>query len=53
MYDYEEDCKLTVTELRKFKGFEDISEEEGEKLIDALHQLTVICYEEFITNDLT
>lgn len=36
--------KLTVEELRKCRGFEEISESEGNEIIDSLFQLAVIVY---------
>jgi len=40
-----QDWSMTVEELRRFKQFENISEEEGEKVIDSLVQLAIIAYE--------
>lgn len=36
--------KLTVEELRKCRGFEEISESEGNEIIESLFQLAVIVY---------
>lgn len=35
-------CRLTIDELRKCKGFETISESEGSEIIESLFQLAVI-----------
>lgn len=40
-----ENWRMTVKELRKFEGFENISEEEAEKVIDSLVQLALIVFE--------
>lgn len=40
----EEKIKLTNNELRKFKGFEVISDSECENIIDALVKLAIIVY---------
>ena len=37
--------RMTVEELRKFEGFENISEEEAENIIDSLVQLAKVAYE--------
>lgn len=44
--------RLTVKELRECKGFEDISDEEGEKLIDTLFQLSKIAYNVYVSDDI-
>ncbi|MWB95173.1 hypothetical protein GON26_12450 [Flavobacterium sp. GA093] len=36
--------KLTIEELRSCKGFETVSEAEGQEIIDSLFQLAVIVY---------
>ncbi|KAF2338830.1 hypothetical protein [Flavobacterium ginsenosidimutans] len=36
--------KLTVEELRRCRGFEEISESEGNEIIESLFQLAVIVY---------
>lgn len=36
--------KLTIEELRSCKGFETISEAEGQEIIESLFQLAVIVY---------
>ena len=36
--------RLTVKELRRCKGFENITDEEGEKVIDNLVQLSLISF---------
>lgn len=36
--------KLTIDELRGFKGFEKVSESEGQDIIESLFRLTVIVY---------
>lgn len=36
--------KLTIEELRSCKGFETVSESEGQEIIDSLFQLAVIVY---------
>lgn len=36
--------KLTIEELRTFKGFEAISESEGQDIIESLFRLAVIVY---------
>ncbi|MBS7233825.1 hypothetical protein KHA90_22675 [Flavobacterium psychroterrae] len=36
--------KLTIEELRSCKGFETISESEGQEIIESLFQLAVIVY---------
>lgn len=47
MYDNgfdEEKIRLTNDELRKFKGFETISDSECENIIDSLVKLAIITY---------
>lgn len=39
-----EKIKITIEELRKFKGFETISDSEAESIIDSLAQLAIIAY---------
>lgn len=36
--------RLTIKELKESKGFEDISDEDGERVIDTLVQLCLISY---------
>ena len=40
----EENTRLTIEELRKFKGFEEISESEAKEIIESLFQLAIIGY---------
>lgn len=40
----EENTRLTIEELRKFKGFEEISESEVKEIIESLFQLAIIAY---------
>lgn len=40
----EENTRLTIEELRKFKGFEEISESEAKEIIETLFQLAIIAY---------
>ncbi|WP_269221884.1 hypothetical protein [Flavobacterium sp. IMCC34518] len=40
----EDNTKLTIEELRKFKGFEEISESEAKEIIESLFQLAIIGY---------
>lgn len=37
--------RLTLEELREIKGFENISEEEGERIIDTVVQSALIAFE--------
>ncbi len=39
-----EKIKITIKELRKFKGFENISDSECEEIIDSLLKLSIIVY---------
>ena len=39
-----EKIKITIKELRKFNGFENISDSECEEIIDSLLKLAVIVY---------
>ncbi len=39
------DWRLTVKELKECQGFEDISDEESDKIIDSLVQLGLVVYE--------
>lgn len=44
---YEDELKkvrITVNELRKFKGFESISDEKAGVVIEMLLKLSIICY---------
>lgn len=36
--------KLTTSQLRKHKGFENIDETDAILIIDALYQLSLLCY---------
>lgn len=40
----EEKVRLTTNELRKFKGFETVSDSEAESIIDSLVQIAIIAY---------
>lgn len=40
----DEKVKITIKELRKFKGFENISDSECEEIIESLLKLSVIVY---------
>lgn len=40
--------KLSIDELKKLNGFENLNNEEAEKVIDILERLSVICYELFM-----
>lgn len=40
----EENTRLTIEELRKFRGFEQISESEAKEIIESLYQLAIIGY---------
>jgi len=42
--------KLTISELRQFKGFENIPEDEATNIIDTLYKLTLIAFNEIIKN---
>jgi hypothetical protein len=42
--DNEYNERLTVNELRKFRGFEEISDSEAENVIDSLVRLAMIMY---------
>lgn len=44
-----EDTKLTVEELRQHKGFEEIKEAEAIQIIDQLHNLCIIIYENYVS----
>jgi len=48
--DDSEDWRMTVEELRKFDGFQNISKEEAEKTIDFLVQLALIAIEIKLNN---
>ena len=39
--------KLTLEQLKRYKSFENVSEEEGEKIINTLYQLSIITYKHF------
>ena len=36
--------RMTVNDLRKFRGFESISDEEGGKVVDMIFRLAVLSY---------
>jgi uncharacterized protein (DUF2225 family) len=36
--------KLTVSELRKYKGFENISDNDAEIITEGFYQLSLLCY---------
>ncbi len=36
--------RLTVSKLKKYKGFEQIGEEEATKIIEGLYQLSLLTY---------
>ena len=36
--------KLTISQLRKHKGFENIDDTEAEMIIDSLYELSLICF---------
>jgi hypothetical protein len=40
----QENTRLTIEELRKFKGFEDLTENEANEIIESLFQLAIIGY---------
>ncbi|MCP2025804.1 hypothetical protein L1276_000944 [Flavobacterium sp. HSC-32F16] len=40
----EDNCKLTLAELRRCEGFEDVSDLEGEEIIESLYKLSLIAY---------
>jgi len=37
--------KLTILELKQFKGFENIGNDEAEIIAEELYQLSLLCYE--------
>jgi len=37
-------CKLTLDELRKCAGFADVSDSEGEAIIESLYRLSLIAF---------
>lgn len=45
-----EGWRMTVEEFRQFDGFQNISDEEAEKVIDTLVQLAKIDYEIMMNN---
>ena len=47
----ENDLKITKEELIRFKGLEEISDLNAEKIIDALYKLAVISYKLYKEND--
>ena len=36
--------RITVDELRKFKGFESLSDEKAEEVIEMLLKFSILCY---------
>ena len=44
MHQNEEYTKLTIEEVRTFKGYENISNEDAVKLIDGLYQISQLSY---------
>jgi hypothetical protein len=38
---------LTILQLKQFKGFENISDQEGEQIINSLFQFSVLAYRFF------
>lgn len=36
--------KLSITELRKYSGFENVGDHDAEKITESLYQLSVLCY---------
>lgn len=40
----ENNCRLTLNELRKCEGFADVSDLEGEEIIESLYKLSLIAY---------
>ncbi len=36
--------RLTLEDLRKFKGFADVSDSEGEEIIESLYRLSLIAF---------
>ncbi|MEI6347253.1 MAG: hypothetical protein WCP69_04815 [Bacteroidota bacterium] len=43
-----ENGKIKIEQLKKCKGFENISDEEANKLIDTLYQLSILTYSIYI-----
>jgi hypothetical protein len=41
---------LTVAQLRQFKGFENIPEQEGQTIINTLYQFSILAYRFFTLN---
>jgi hypothetical protein len=39
---------LTIEKVREFKGFENVSNDEAEKIISTLEQFAMIAYEQYI-----
>lgn len=39
--------RLTIEEVREFKDFENISDEEAQELIDFLYELSILTYKIF------
>ena len=40
--------KLSIDELKTFKGFENLTDEDAEKVISTLERLSALCYELFM-----
>jgi CRISPR/Cas system-associated endoribonuclease Cas2 len=41
----ESNCKLSLDELRKCKGFANVSDAEGEEIIESLYRLSLIAFD--------
>jgi hypothetical protein len=41
---------LTLSQLRQFKGFENISEDEGLSIIDALYTFSILAFRSIYSN---
>lgn len=41
-------CSLTIEKLREFRGFENVSDEEAEKVIHSVKELSVILYQYYL-----
>lgn len=46
-----ESCKLTIEQLKSYNGLHEITNDEAEKIIETLYQLSVIAFEK-ITMDI-
>lgn len=49
--DYKSSPRLTLSELRSCKEYENISDADGEELIDFLFQLSLLCYRDLTKAD--